>query len=162
MTTDAGNDRAAGLRSRLQTELTDLSRLTTRFEAWVARLGAEALVAASPAAADHAHALRRAETAAIHQMSEAEEGLAADLRLSGSGAWARLHGDVTARLVATVRASDGHPEPEVLPITVVRGLAQIPTRPGAGRPTRPSWSPGSRCRSRWPPPSTGPRGRPTC
>ncbi len=126
VTTDAANDRAAGLRSRLQTELTDLSRLTTRFDAWVARLGAEALVAASPAAADHAHALQRAETAATHQMSEAEEGLAADLRLSGSGAWARLHGEITARLVATVAATLGHPEPEVLPITVVRGLAHDP------------------------------------
>ncbi len=126
VTTDASNDLAAGLRSRLQTDLTDLNRLTTRFDAWVARLGADALVATSPAAAEHAHALRRAETAAIHQMSEAEEGLAAELRLSGSGAWARLHGDVTARLVATVGTSDGHPEPEVLPITVVRGLAHDP------------------------------------
>ncbi len=126
VTTDAGNDRAAGLRSRLQTELTDLSRLTTRFDAWVARLGADALVAASPAASDHAHALRRAETAAIHQMSEAEEGLAADLRLTGSGAWARLHGEVTARLVASVGPTTDHPEAEVLPITVVRGLAHDP------------------------------------
>jgi oligoendopeptidase F len=124
--TDATNDRAAGLRSRLQTELTDLSRLTTRFEAWVARLGAGELVAAGPAAAEHAHALHRAQLAAAHQMSEAEEGLAADLRLSGSSAWARLHGEVTARLTAAVAPSDGHPEVAVLPITVVRGLAHDP------------------------------------
>ena len=124
--TDTGNDRAAGLRSRLQTDLTDLSRLTTRFDAWVARLGADELVAASPVVAEHAHALHRAQAAADHQMSEAEEGLAADLRLSGSTAWERLHGQVTAGLVATVAPTDGHPEPEVLPVTVVRGLAHDP------------------------------------
>ena len=126
VSTDAGNDRAAGLRSRLQTELTDLSRLTTRFDAWVARLGVDALVGSSPTAAEHAHALRRGSAAARHQMSEVEEGLAADLRLSGSTAWARLHGEVTARLQATVAPTPGHPQAETLPIAVVRGLAHDP------------------------------------
>ncbi len=126
VTTDATDDVAAGLRSRLQTELTDVARLTTRFDAWVARLGPDALAAASGVAADHAHALRRAETASRHQMGEAEESLATDLRLTGSAAWARLHGELTARLVATVAATADHPEPEVVPITVARGLAHDP------------------------------------
>jgi pepF/M3 family oligoendopeptidase len=122
--TDATNDTAAGLRSRLQTELADLTKLTKRFEAWVARFGADALVDGSATAAEHSHPIRRAAAAASNQMSEAEEDLAAELRLSGSVAWARLHGEVTARLTAEV--DDGAGARETLPITVVRGLAHHP------------------------------------
>lgn len=122
--TDSGNDTAAGLRSRLQSELTDLTRLTTRWSAWIARLGPDALVAASDLAAEHAHPLHRAALGATHQMTEDEEGLAADLRLSGSTAWARLHGDVTSRLTATVSSPEGGDE--VLPMSMVRGLAHDP------------------------------------
>ncbi len=57
-------------------------------------------------------------------MTEAEEGLAADLRLTGSTAWARLHGEITSRLTATVRRPDGGDE--TLPMSVVRGLAHDP------------------------------------
>ena len=124
ISTDAANDTAAGLRSRLQAELTDLTRLTNRFSAWVARLGPEALIAASEEAAAHAHPLRRAAEAAEHQMTEDEEGLAADLRLTGSTAWARLHGEMTSRLTATIRHPDGGEE--TLPMSVVRGLAHDP------------------------------------
>jgi pepF/M3 family oligoendopeptidase len=124
VSTDATDDEAAGRRSRLQTDLADLTKLTKRFEAWVARLGADPLIAGSAAAAEHAHPLRRAEAAAAHQMSEVEEDLAAELRLSGSVAWQRLHGEVTSRL--TVEVDDGHGSRERLPITVVRGLAHDP------------------------------------
>ena len=124
VSTDATDDEAAGRRSRLQTDLADLTKLTKRFEAWVARLGAEPLIAGSTAAAEHAHPLRRAEAAAAHQMSEIEEDLAAELRLSGSVAWQRLHGEVTSRLTAEV--GDGRGGTDRLPITVVRGLAHDP------------------------------------
>ncbi|MGZ4784269.1 MAG: M3 family oligoendopeptidase [Acidimicrobiales bacterium] len=124
ISTDSSNDVAAGLRSRLQAELTDLTRLTKRFEGWIARLGPAELVAASAAAAEHAYPLERAARAAEHQMSEAEEGLAADLRLTGSVAWARLHGEITSRLTAQV--ADGRGGVEALPMSVVRGLAHHP------------------------------------
>jgi pepF/M3 family oligoendopeptidase len=124
ITTDASDEAAAGLRSRLQTELAEMTKLTTRFAAWIARLGADALTELSVRAADHAHPLRRAAEAAVHQMSEGEEALAAELRLSGSTAWSRLHGEVTARLTAEVGDNGGGTE--VLPITVVRGLAHDP------------------------------------
>ncbi len=124
ISTDSSNDTAAGLRSRLQSELTDLTRLTKRFEGWTARLGVAALVAASQDAADHGYPLERAARAAEHQMSEAEEGLAADLRLTGSMAWARLHGEITSRLTAQV--ADGKGGVETLPMSLVRGLAHDP------------------------------------
>ena len=84
VTTDASDEAAAALRSRLQTELAEMAKLTTRFAAWIARFGADALVAASARAAEHAHPLRRAAEAAAHQMSEGEEALAA---VPGSWDW---------------------------------------------------------------------------
>jgi pepF/M3 family oligoendopeptidase len=119
VTTDARDDEANALQSRLQAEVAPLRTLSTRFAAWVARLGAENLIDASPVAADHAWPLRKAERAAVHQMTEAEEGLAAELNLTGGSAWNRLHGDVTSRLTADVQG-------ERLPITVVRNLAMAP------------------------------------
>jgi pepF/M3 family oligoendopeptidase len=57
-------------------------------------------------------------------MSRESEELAADLRLSGSAAWSRLHRDLTSRLTASVRADPEHATPLAdLPITVVRGRA---------------------------------------
>lgn len=130
ISTDSGNDDAAGRRSRLQTELTDLTRLTKRFEAWIARLGPAELAARSEPAAEHAYPLDRAARAAGHQMSEAEESLAADLRLTGSMAWARLHGEITSRLTADVQTGSGGGDApgstETLPMSVVRGLAHDP------------------------------------
>lgn len=124
VSTDARNDAAAGLQSQLQQDLTEMTRLAKRLEAWVARLGADALVAGSDVAAEHDFALHKAAAGADHQMSEAEEGLAADLRLTGSSAWSRLHRDVTARLTADVVRSDG--TVDTLPMSAVRGLAHDP------------------------------------
>jgi pepF/M3 family oligoendopeptidase len=116
VTTDAREDRAAALQSQLQTQLAPLRTLSTRFAAWVARLGADGLIERSQVAADHAWPLRKAEHAATHQMTEAEEGLAAELNLTGGTAWNKLHGDVSARLTGTVNGDE-------LPITVIRNLA---------------------------------------
>ena len=116
ITTDAHQDRAAALYSQMQTQLAPLRTLSTRFAAWVARLGADALIEKSQVAADHAWPLHKAEFAATHQMTEAEEGLAAELNLTGGAAWNKLHGDVSARLTGTVNG-------EELAITVIRNLA---------------------------------------
>ncbi|CAN5774453.1 M3 family oligoendopeptidase [soil metagenome] len=122
ITTDARDATAARLQSRFQADVAPMTVLTKRWEAWVSTVGADELSARSDAAADHAFTLRRAERGAAHQMSEAQEDLAAELSLTGGRAWARLHGDVTARLTAAVRfpAED---VPQVLPMAAVRGLA---------------------------------------
>jgi oligoendopeptidase F len=119
LATEAGNERAATLHSQLQVELAGLQKLTSRFEAWVARLGPSALVRGSRVAADHAHALQQAAASAEHQMAEPEEGLYADLRLTGSSAWNKLYGDITALLTGSL---DG----QSVPITVLRGMATDP------------------------------------
>jgi oligoendopeptidase F len=114
--TDARDDLAASRYSQMQAKLAGLQKLTARFEAWVARIGPDALITASPVAADHAHALRQAAVSAGHLMSEAEENLYADLRLTGTNAWLKLHGVVTSLLM-------GHLDGEPRPITVIRGMA---------------------------------------
>src|SRR5262245_15496440 len=48
------------------------------------------------------------------------EGLYAELAVTGSSAWARLHEDVTSQLTALVERPDGT---ELLPMPAVRGLA---------------------------------------
>jgi len=119
VSTDARDDLASGTQSQLQQQLTPMTRLAKRFDAWIARFGGEAMLTgpeASDVAKIHAFAIHKAAAGAAHQMSEAEEGLAAELRLSGSSAWARLHRDLTARLTADI---DGKRSP----MSVVRGLA---------------------------------------
>jgi oligoendopeptidase F len=121
LATDARDDEAAAALSEIDAEQAGLRKLTTRFEAWVGRFGADALIGASEVAADHGHALHQAAVAADHQMSEPEESLYADLRLTGSQAWNKLHGDLTSLLTGTL---DGRP----VPVTELRGLATDPDR----------------------------------
>jgi pepF/M3 family oligoendopeptidase len=118
VTTDARNDLAQGELSQLQAELSQLSRLRSRFDAWVAALGDGELVARSTAAADHAYPLQRSTLRAAHQMSEPEEGLLADLALTGSSAWVRLYGTFTSQLAVHVEGFD-----DPMPMSRVRGLA---------------------------------------
>jgi len=118
-TTDARDAEAAGALSRYQASVAPFATLDGRFDAWLARLDLDELTGRSTVAADHAYALRRGADAAKHQMTEEQEDLAAELSLTGGRAWAKLHGDLTARLTATV---DG----EVLPMSMVRGLATDP------------------------------------
>ncbi|GAC1528333.1 MAG: M3 family oligoendopeptidase [Acidimicrobiales bacterium] len=121
VTSDARNDEAARIQSDLSARASVLQALSKRLESWVARLGADALIAAGGAAADHAYPLRRAEVAAAWQMAEPQEGLYAELAQTGSGAWAKLHGDLTARLVADVDwPGEGI---KSVPVTIARGLA---------------------------------------
>jgi oligoendopeptidase F len=117
VSTDARDDLAQGELSQLQAELSQLARLRSRFDAWVAALGDSELTARSTAAADHAYPLERSTLRAAHQMSEPEEGLLADLSLTGSTAWVRLYGTYTSQLVVHV---EGHGP---MPMSRARGLA---------------------------------------
>jgi oligoendopeptidase F len=122
--TDARDAEAARLSVQLQASSAALGPLLKRVEGWIARLGAEALTATSPVARDHAFFLERSERLAGHQMSEAEEDLAAELALTGGRSWNRLHGEMTATLAATVDLpGEG---PTEMPVTEARGLAAHP------------------------------------
>jgi oligoendopeptidase F len=123
VSTDAGDDLAQGMLSRLQPHNAQLGALRARLSGWVGSLGADALIAGSVVAADHAWPLRRWEIAARHQMTDAEEGLAADLSTTGARAWGRLHSDLTSGITAELRLDGAG---ERVPVTVARALGNDP------------------------------------
>jgi oligoendopeptidase F len=118
VSTDARDDLAQGELSQLQAELATLQLLRTRFDAWIARFDHDAITSASSQAADHAYPIEQSREKAAHQMSEAEEGLLADLQLTGSTAWQRLYQTFTSQIVVHVSGDD---EPRSM--SQVRGLA---------------------------------------
>jgi len=125
VTTDTRNELAQAKRSELQQHTVKLSLLDTRFTAWIGSLDVEGLIERSAAAREHAFFLRKAKELAAHLMSPAEEALAAELNLTGSTAWAKLHGDFTSQLMVTIEL-DG--EVKELPMSAVRNLAHDPDR----------------------------------
>jgi oligoendopeptidase F len=98
VSTEATNDLAQSRASELRVRAVTLNQLEVRLNAWLGSLDIDALVAQSAVARAHEHLLRRAAVAARHQMSEAEEDLAAALNPSSGAAWDKLHGDLSARL----------------------------------------------------------------
>ena len=118
VSTDARDDAAQGELSALQAELSALQLLRTRFDAWMARFDHDDITAASNQAAEHAYPIEQSREKAAHQMSEAEEGLLADLQLTGSTAWQRLYQTFTSQIVVHI---DGEDEPRSM--SQARGLA---------------------------------------
>jgi pepF/M3 family oligoendopeptidase len=124
----AADSRDAAAQARLsefQPTVAALSLLQTRLTAWVGKADVEALAAGSPLAQDHLHFLRQSLVRARHLMNPDEEALAADLVLTGSTAWERLHANLTSQLSVTVQL-DG--QERRLPMAAVRNLAQHPDR----------------------------------
>lgn len=116
VTTDSRDAAAQARASELRRETVALSLLSTRYTAWLGTLEIDALLERSAVARAHAFPLRQARVTATHLMSAAEETLAAELALSGSSAWSRLHGDLTSQLTVPL---DGQAQP----MSVVRALA---------------------------------------
>jgi len=124
----AADSRDAPAQARLsefQPTVAALSLLQTRLTAWVGEADIEALAAGSPLAQDHLHFLRQSTVRARHLMNPDEEALAADLVLTGSTAWERLHANLTSQLTLTVQLEG---QERRLPMAAVRNLAQHPDR----------------------------------
>ena len=121
--TDSRDDRAQSALGEARRIEANVRPLTARLADWVAALGVDALADVSAEVAHHRGPLRRLAARAEHQMSEAEEHLAAELSVTGSSAWGRLHNDVTSQLTADVEFPTGT---ETLPMPAVRGLATDP------------------------------------
>lgn len=125
LSTDTRDARAQALSSELRVLTAHTVPLLARLADWVAALGADELAAASEAAAEHHGPLLRLAERSARQMSEPEEDLYAELTVTGSAAWARLHTDLTSQLEAEVDLGEG---PQRLPVTAIRGLATHPDR----------------------------------
>jgi pepF/M3 family oligoendopeptidase len=77
-----------------------IQNLRTRFQAWVGKLSPvlDEVVTANESTRLHAFALKDTAEQSKYLMSEAEERLAAELSLSGAGAWNKLQGTITSQL----------------------------------------------------------------
>lgn len=124
VTTDSRDEAASALFSQLEVDDARMRPLLARLADWVSALGADELATVSNQVAEHLEPLRRLAARAEHQMSEAEEGLYAELQTTGASAWYRLHQDVTSQLSADVTYPDG--TVHRLPMPAVRGLAGSP------------------------------------
>ncbi len=116
---NAEDDAAQSRESLLNAQLVPLDQLDTRYTAWIGSCDIEALLAQSQVARDHEFAVRKAKIEYEHQMSEAEEALASELRPSGITAWARLHGNVAALLTVQITLNGAT---QILPMSKIRAL----------------------------------------
>ncbi len=116
ITTDSNDQAAQGKQSEFESRTTDLSKLSTRLTAWIGSQDIDALLKNSQTARDHEWMIRKAKIAAEHLMSPAEEALYADLNLTGSSAWQKLHGNMTSQLEVQVGE-------ERMPMSIVRNRA---------------------------------------
>ena len=125
VSTDSRNELAQARFSQLQERGVTLSKLQTRFTAWVGTLSLDELVNQSQLAVEHEFPLRQLQVAARHLMSEEAEGLIAELTPSSGAAWAKLHDNLTSQITATL-AIDG--DERTLPMSAIRNLAMRPER----------------------------------
>jgi len=120
VSTDSRHEQAQGLLSEMEDLDARISPLLARLADWVASLDVQALQAVSVEVREHLGPLLRLQDRAIHQMSEAEEGLYAELGTTGSSAWGRLQSDLTSQLSIDVHLPSGTTS---MPMAAVRGLA---------------------------------------
>ena len=124
--TDSYNNAARRLASELEPLLVRAQRQEIRFRGWIGTVAqdekafAAALQQAGPAA-EHRFYLGEVAEQSRYLMSEAEEGLAAELSLSGGQAWQKLQGVVTSQLKAPFDAR-GDGQTRELPITVIQNM----------------------------------------
>ncbi len=124
-TTDARDDAAKSRLSQLDERSVALDKLYTCYVAWVGTSDIEALAAQSTVARDHEYQLWKMKQQAAHQMTEAEEELATELRTAGLTGWSHLHGNMSALLEVQVALPSGE---QTLPMSSVRALANHPDR----------------------------------
>ncbi|MFY9234815.1 MAG: M3 family oligoendopeptidase [Fimbriimonadaceae bacterium] len=120
VTTDTRNADAQARMSELDQIASEASNLRTRFAGWIGSQSVQDLVEHSASARNHRFMLEKASIKAQHLMSPAEEALAAELRLTGSTAWSKLHSDVTSQIEVELELETGK---ETVPMSHVRTLA---------------------------------------
>jgi pepF/M3 family oligoendopeptidase len=100
VSTDSHNKTATRALSEFEQASLPLRNLEVQLKAWLGQIAPvmENSLEHSSSAKAHAFMLKEAVEQSKYLMSEAEEGLAAELSLSGGNAWGKLQGTVTSQL----------------------------------------------------------------
>ncbi len=98
--TDSYNATAKKVMSTWEQSYVRLQQATTRIRGWIGSLGdlLPAVLNYEGVAQDHTFSLLEIAAQSQYMMSQVEEELAAELGLSGAGAWSKLQGTVTSQL----------------------------------------------------------------
>jgi pepF/M3 family oligoendopeptidase len=139
LSTDSRSALAQAKYSEYEMQEVRISKLSTRYSAWIGQFDREHLLAKSQVARDHEYVIALAAISAAHQMSPAEEELAAELYPSGGGAWTKLHQTVTSQIMVPIELGG---ESKTVPMTEIRNLAHDPdpeTRERAYRAEISAW-----------------------
>lgn len=118
---DSRDQVAQAKMSELELVLSRLSKISTRFTAWLGTVDIDALIASSGAAKTHTFLLQQAHIDAQHQMDPGQEDLVAELTLSGGSAWSKLDDDITSQIMVPFENAEG--VVEELPMPEIRNLA---------------------------------------
>lgn len=121
LATNSMDDTAQTVSSEIAQRTAPARALLARLGAWARRLDLATLATHDDELAEHAGPLAYLARRAEHQMSESEEALYAELAVTGSGAWERLHSDLTSQLQSHVDGTDGIARE--VSIAEVRGMA---------------------------------------
>jgi len=100
VTTDSRDKVAMRVMSEFEQASLPMQKLSVRFEAWVGTISPklDKIVKANKSAAAHEFMLKESAEQSKYLMSDAEEGLAAEMSLSGGNAFGKLQGTVTSQL----------------------------------------------------------------
>ncbi len=100
VTTDSRDKTAMRIMSEFEQASLPMRKLSVQFEAWVGRIAPklDKVVKVNTSAAAHEFMLKESADQSKYLMSDTEEGLAAELSLSGGNAFEKLQGTVTSQL----------------------------------------------------------------
>lgn len=99
-TTDSRDKLAMKTRSEFEQASLPMDKLNVQFTAWLGKIASalDESLKHNPSAQAHAFMLKETAEQSRYLMSEAEEGLASELNLSGGNAWNKLQGTITSQL----------------------------------------------------------------
>jgi len=125
VTTDSRDTLAKKRQSEFEQIDMRLEKVIVRVRMWVGSLAPvlDAVIPLHPVAQQHAFVLREMAEQARYMMSEAEETLAAELNVSGIGAWSKLQGTLVSQMSVPFEL-DG--EQKMLPMPALINLRSHP------------------------------------
>ena len=100
VTTDSRDKTAMKIMSEFEQASLPMRKLSVQFEAWIGKIAPklDKVVKANKSAAAHEFMLKESAEQSKYLMSDSEEGLAAEMSLSGGNAFEKLQGTVTSQL----------------------------------------------------------------